>query len=85
MVGGPGFEPGASRSRNLSGFVHQWSVLIKAWCRFQAKESLRVSWLAHHRRLVTKHRREGYHSVCRAVPSLYWPKLDRLGFTSADS
>jgi hypothetical protein len=23
MVGGPGFEPGASRSRNLSGFVHE--------------------------------------------------------------
>ena len=23
MVGGPGFEPGASRSRNLGGFVHR--------------------------------------------------------------
>ena len=23
VVGGPGFEPGASRSRNLGGFVHR--------------------------------------------------------------
>jgi len=37
MVGGPGFEPGASRTRNLRGFVHR-ARFRGFWAQFEPSQ-----------------------------------------------
>jgi len=51
LVGGPGFEPGASRSRNLRGFVH-WERFRGLWVHFEhplgdfrAVSSTKLAWI----------------------------------------
>ncbi len=46
------------------------------------RKSLRRSWLAHDRRLVTEHQREGYHPIHGPLPALRSPALDQLGLTT---